>query len=123
MPGGGRGSSGPLCTPQLTVRMGAMHWLEGWARIIPRIGRPADGTAVAGKEDWHGNAPIGAEEGTMTITAETTPTDTRMDRQGRPCQSPVITLQARDQAGAVVAQVTDATGVLETVPECPAFPH
>jgi len=59
----------------------------------------------------------------MTITAETTPTDTRMDQQGRPCQSPVITLQARDQAGAVVAQVTDATGVLETVPECPAFPH
>ena len=59
----------------------------------------------------------------MTITADTTPTDSRMDRQGRPCQSPVITLQTQDQARAVVAQVTDATRALETVPECPAFPH
>ena len=59
----------------------------------------------------------------MTITADATPTDSRMDREGRPCQSPVITLQTQDQAGAVVTLVTDTTGALETVPECPAFPH
>jgi len=59
----------------------------------------------------------------MTITTGTTSTDSRMDWQGRPCQSPVITLPAQSQAGAVVAQVTDATGALEAVPECPAFPH
>ena len=59
----------------------------------------------------------------MTSTVGTTSTHSRMDRPGRPCQSPVITLQARDQAGAEVAQITDATGALETVPECPAFPH
>ena len=59
----------------------------------------------------------------MTITAEDTRTDSRMDRQGRPCQSPVITLQTQNQAGGVVTPVTDATGALESVPECPAFPH
>ena len=59
----------------------------------------------------------------MTITAGTTPTNGRMLWQGRPCQSPVITLQTKNQARAVVAQITDATGALETVPECPAFPH
>jgi hypothetical protein len=59
----------------------------------------------------------------MTITADTTPTDSRMDRQGRPCQSSVITLHSQDQARAAVAQATGATGALETVPECPAFPH
>ena len=59
----------------------------------------------------------------MTITADTTFTNSRMDRQGRPCQSPVATLQTQNQAGSVVAPVTDATGALESVPECPAFPH
>jgi hypothetical protein len=59
----------------------------------------------------------------MTITADTTFTDSRMDRQGRPCQSPVATLQTQNQAGGVVAPVTDVTGALESVPECPAFPH
>ena len=59
----------------------------------------------------------------MTITADTAPTDSPMDWRGRPCQTPVITLQAQDQTGAEAAQVTDATGALETVPECPAFPH
>ena len=59
----------------------------------------------------------------MTITADATFTDSQIDRRGRPCQSPVITLQTQDQADTVVAAVTDATGALETVPECPAFPH
>jgi len=59
----------------------------------------------------------------MTITADATPADSRMGRQERPCQSPVITLQTQDQADTVVSAVTDATGALETVPECPAFPH
>jgi len=59
----------------------------------------------------------------MTITADTTFTNSRMDRQGRPCQSPVATLQTQNQAGGVVAPVTDVTGALESVPECPAFPH
>jgi len=59
----------------------------------------------------------------MTITADTTLTDSRMDWYGRPCQSPVATLQAHNQAGGIVGQVTDATGALESVPECPAFPH
>lgn len=59
----------------------------------------------------------------MTTTADSTRTHGRMDREGRPCQSPVIVLQAHDQAGAVVALAADATGVLEAVPECPAFPH
>jgi hypothetical protein len=59
----------------------------------------------------------------MTITADTTPPESRMDRQGWPCQSPVITLRAQDQADAVVTQVTDVAGPLETVPEYPAFPH
>ena len=59
----------------------------------------------------------------MTSTAGTTSTHSRMDRPGRPCQSPVITLQARDQAGAVVTRVTGAAGALETGPEYPAFPH
>jgi len=59
----------------------------------------------------------------MTITADVTPTDSRMDWRGRPCQSLVITPQAQGQADTVVAPVTDATGALETEPECPAFPH
>ena len=59
----------------------------------------------------------------MTITADTTPTDSRMNRQGRPCRSSVITLHTQDQARAVVGQVADATGALNTVPECPAFPY
>jgi len=59
----------------------------------------------------------------MTITADTTLTDSRTDWYGRPCQSPVTTLQTQNQAGGVVAQVTDATGALESVPGCPAFPH
>ena len=59
----------------------------------------------------------------MTITAETTPTNSWMVREGRPCQSPAITLQTQGQAGAVAAQVTDPTGALETVPERPAFPY
>jgi hypothetical protein len=50
----------------------------------------AHGIALADAQDGHRNAPIGAEEGTMTITADTTPTNSRMDWQGRPCQSPVI---------------------------------
>jgi len=59
----------------------------------------------------------------MTITVDTTFTDSRMDRQGRPCQSLVATLQTQNEAGGVVAPVTDATGALESVPGCPAFPH
>jgi len=59
----------------------------------------------------------------MTITADTTPADTPIDQKGRPCQSPVITLQAQDQVGAGVTLATDATGAVETVPECPAFPY
>ena len=58
----------------------------------------------------------------MTITADGTPIDSQMDWRGRPCQTPVITLQTQGQADTVVA-VTDATGALETGPECPAFPH
>jgi hypothetical protein len=59
----------------------------------------------------------------MTITAGTTPTDTQMDWQERPCQSPVITLQTQNQARAAAAQIDGATGAPEAVPECPAFPH
>jgi hypothetical protein len=59
----------------------------------------------------------------MTTTACSTRTYSRMDREGRPCQSPVITFQTQDQVGAIVAPVTDATGALETAPECPAFRH
>jgi len=59
----------------------------------------------------------------MTSTADSTRNDGRVDRAGRPCQSPVLTLGTQDQAGAVVALATHATGALETVPECPAFPH
>lgn len=59
----------------------------------------------------------------MTTTADSTRTHSRMDREGRPCQSPVIALQTQDRAGAVVALAADATGALETAPECPAFPH
>ena len=55
----------------------------------------------------------------MTTTADSTRTDGRMDREGRPCQSPVIALRAQDQVGAAVALAADATGALETVPECP----
>ena len=57
----------------------------------------------------------------MTTTADSTRTHGRMDREGRPCQSPVIALQAQDQP--VLALAAEAAGVLETVPECPAFPH
>ena len=35
----------------------------------------------------------------------------------------MATLQTQNQAGGVVAPVTDVTGALESVPECPAFPH
>ncbi len=59
----------------------------------------------------------------MTTTADSMRTYGRMDREGRPCQSPVIALRTHDQAGAVAAQATHATGAPETVPECPAFPH
>jgi hypothetical protein len=83
----------------------------------------ADGTGFAGVQDRHRNVPIGAQEDAMIITADNTSIHGRMDREGRPCQSPVIALQAQDQAGAVVARAADATGALERVPECPAFPH
>jgi len=59
----------------------------------------------------------------MSITTDSTRTYSGADPEGRSCQSPVVTLQTQDQAGAVVALVTGATGSLETVPECPAFPH
>jgi len=59
----------------------------------------------------------------MTTTAESRRTHGRMDREGRQCQSPAIALKAQDQAGAVVALAADATGALENLPECPAFPH
>ena len=59
----------------------------------------------------------------MTITAGTTFTDSRMLWQGRPCQSPVITLQTQDQPSAARALAADATGAVDSVPECPAFPH
>ena len=59
----------------------------------------------------------------MTTTADSTRTHGRMGREGRPCQSPVITLQTQDQVGAVVALAAAAIGAHETVPECPAFPH
>jgi len=49
----------------------------------------------------------------MTTTADSTRTYGRMDREGRPCQSPVITLPAQDQVGAIVASSTDATGALD----------
>ena len=55
----------------------------------------------------------------MTTTADSTRTHGRMDREGRQCQSPVIALQT----GAIVTLAADATGALENVPECPAFPH
>ena len=59
----------------------------------------------------------------MTTTADSTRTHGRMAPEGRPCQSPVIALQTQGQAGTVVALAADATGALEMVPECPAFPH
>ena len=59
----------------------------------------------------------------MTTTADSTRTEGRMDREGRPCQSPLIALQAQDQAGAATALAAEATGAVENVPECPAFPH
>jgi hypothetical protein len=59
----------------------------------------------------------------MTATADSTSTYRPMGREGRPCQSPVSTLQAQDQVGAVVALATGTTGALETEAECPAFPH
>jgi hypothetical protein len=92
-------------------------------RIIPRIGQLADGTALAGVQDRHCNIPTGAQEDAMTTTADSTRTHSRMDGEGRPCQSPVIALQAQDQAGVAAALAAGATSALETVPECPAFPH
>jgi len=59
----------------------------------------------------------------MTTTANSTSPYRPMGRQGRPCQSPVSTLQAQNQAGAVMALATGTTGALKTEPECPAFPH
>lgn len=55
----------------------------------------------------------------MTTTTDSTRTYGRIDREGRPCQSPVIALQTQEQAGAVAPLAADATGA----PECPAFPH
>jgi hypothetical protein len=92
-------------------------------RIIPRIGRLADGTGLAGAQDRHRNVPIGTQEDAMTTTADSTRSHSRMDRGGRPCQSPVIPLPTQDRVGAAVALTADATGAVETVPECPAFPH
>ena len=92
-------------------------------RIIPRIGRLADGAGLAGAQDRHRTVPIVAQEDAMTTTADSTRTDGRMDREGPPCQSPVLAHQAQDQAGAVVPLAADATGAPEAVPECPAFPH
>jgi hypothetical protein len=58
----------------------------------------------------------------MTVTADTT--HRQPDGPGGTIMSaPAITFQTQDQASAVVALVTDATGALETAPECPAFPH
>ena len=59
----------------------------------------------------------------MTTTADSTRTHSGAAREGRPCQSPVITPPTQDQAGAGVRLATDATGAREPVPECPAFPH
>ena len=59
----------------------------------------------------------------MTTTADSTRAHGRMDRAGWQCQSPAIALQAQDLVGGVVALAADATGALENVPECPAFPH
>ena len=59
----------------------------------------------------------------MTITTGGTHNYSGADPEGRSCQSPVVTLQTQNQADGVVAQVTDATGALESVPGCPAFPH
>jgi hypothetical protein len=100
---------------------GQVHPSDG--RIIPRIGRLADGSGLADAQDRHRNAPIGAQEDAMTTTADSTSTYGPMGRAGRPCQSPVSTLQAQDEVGAVMALATDTTGALETEPECPAFPH
>jgi len=96
---------------------------EGDRRIIPRIGRLADGTGPVGAQDRYRNAPIGAQEDAMTTTADSTRTYGRMDREGQPCQSPAIPLQAQHQAGAVVTLASDAISALERMPECPAFPH
>lgn len=51
----------------------------------------------------------------MTATADSTRTYDRMNRAGRPSQSPVTPLRTPDQAGAAVAP--------ERVPQFPAFPH
>lgn len=59
----------------------------------------------------------------MTTTADSTSTYRPVGREGRQCQSPVSTLQAQDEVGAVMTLATDAAGALETEPECPAFPH
>jgi hypothetical protein len=58
----------------------------------------------------------------MTITADST--HRQPDGPGGTTMSaPVITFQTQDQASVVVTLVTDATGALETAPQCPAFPH
>jgi len=59
----------------------------------------------------------------MTITADTTPTDSPMDWRGEPRQSLANTPPAPGQADAGVTAATDATGAGETMPECPAFPY
>lgn len=59
----------------------------------------------------------------MTITTESTRIYSEVGPEGRPCQSPAVTPQTQDQADTVVTLVTDSADALETVPECPAFPH
>ena len=59
----------------------------------------------------------------MTITADTTPTDSPMDWRGEPRQSLANTPPAPGQADAGVTAATDATGAGETMPECLAFPY
>jgi len=59
----------------------------------------------------------------MTITADTTRTDTPNGPGETVISIPGDHTPGQDQAGAVVALVTDAAGAVEAVPECPAFPH
>jgi hypothetical protein len=91
--------------------------------IIPCIGRLADDGGLADAQDRHSNEPIVAQEDAMTTTADSTRNDGRMDREGRPCQSLVLALQAQGQAGAVGPLAADPAGAPGAVPECPAFPH
>jgi hypothetical protein len=114
---------GPLQIPRPSMVIGIETHATGRHRIIPCIGQLADGTGLAMAQDRHRNEPIGAQEDAMTTTADSTRTYVRADREGRPCQFPVIAVQAQDRAGAVGPLAADATGALEAVPECPAFPH